>query len=138
MALDKRSREMPSDIFWHHVLPHCSIDVRLAFLDDGREFWSLDETSFRTTRIHHGDDSLLEKVGVPKQQPGKDVTVIQDVRGLLWWGTSKKGKFVSRDRNGALNILRCFLEPERPYMLDRREWVGRPLPDAKVLKRIRR
>jgi hypothetical protein len=31
MALDKRFREMPNDIFWNHVLPHCSIDVRLAF-----------------------------------------------------------------------------------------------------------
>ncbi|PNH08370.1 hypothetical protein TSOC_005131 [Tetrabaena socialis] len=72
---------------------------------------------FRTTKIHHVDDSLLQGVG-ERRWKGDNV---KTVRGLLWCGSTneKKSKFINRDFNGAMNIRRCFVSAERPAILDR-------------------
>ena len=52
---------------------------------------------YLTTKIHYETNSVLQKVqGEPKC-----------LRGLLW--CQPDSKFVSRDKNAALNILRCAL-----------------------------
>jgi transposase len=42
------------------------------------------------------------------------------LRGLLWCNSPTVSKFVSRDRNAALNILRCAMSTKRPKSLERR------------------
>jgi len=75
---------------------------------------------FRTSRVSYEDDTLLNGVATNE---GKRI------RGLLWCGsTSKKGKFVNRDLNAALNIRRCAMLPSRPDELCRKFNVGNPLP----------
>lgn len=70
---------------------------------------------FRTTIVHWKDDSLLKKVMKPGK-PGKLVAV----RGLSWCdSTNCKDKFVNRDLNAAINILRCANLPKRPESLTR-------------------
>ncbi|PNH01468.1 hypothetical protein TSOC_012642, partial [Tetrabaena socialis] len=78
---------------------------------------------FRTTKIHHVDDSLLQGVG-ERRWKGDNV---KTVRGLLWCGSTneKKSKFINRDFNGAMNIRRCFVSAERPAILDRSKCQGR-------------
>ncbi|PNH08379.1 hypothetical protein TSOC_005114 [Tetrabaena socialis] len=78
---------------------------------------------FRTTKIHHVDDSLLQGVG-ERRWKGDNV---KTVRGLLWCGSTNetKSKFVNRDFNGAMNIRRCFVSAERPAILDRSKCQGR-------------
>jgi hypothetical protein len=68
---------------------------------------------FRTSKIYSGDGTtILEAVRNQKNQT---------VRGLLWYSSTIKGlsKFVNRDFNAAVNILKCFLEPSRTPMLCR-------------------
>ena len=74
---------------------------------------------FRTSKICHFDDSILQCVGVEGRR--------YSLRGLLWCRstTGKGGKFVSRDFNGAVNILRCATDPERPVALTRIRGVPR-------------
>jgi len=70
---------------------------------------------FRTTVVHWEDDSLLEKVA----RRGKDGRLVA-VRGLSWCrSTKREGKFVNRDLNAAINILRCAVLPKRPMSLTR-------------------
>ncbi|PNH00238.1 hypothetical protein TSOC_013956 [Tetrabaena socialis] len=78
---------------------------------------------FRTTKIHHADDSLLQGVGERRWRGGE----MKTVRGLLWCGSTNetKSKFVNRDFNGAMNIRRCFVSAERPAILDRSKCQGR-------------
>jgi hypothetical protein len=72
---------------------------------------------FRTTKIYHKDGSLLQRV----TERGVERKV---VRGLLWYRSTSEGntpsKFVDRDLNAAINILRCFAIESRPVELQRR------------------
>jgi hypothetical protein len=52
MALDKRFREMPNDIFWYHVLPRCNIDVRIAFRCPPRKLEIDGEFANRLDMLH--------------------------------------------------------------------------------------
>jgi hypothetical protein len=71
---------------------------------------------FRTSKVHWKDDKILKTV-VKRNEDGK----LAVVRGLLWCGsTNEINKFVNRDLNAAINILRCATLPSRPAMLDRR------------------
>ena len=65
---------------------------------------------FRTSQIHHYENVKLAKV----KQNGFNV------RGLLWCSSTKGCKFVNRDVNAALNMLRCYHgDQERPLALQR-------------------
>ena len=67
---------------------------------------------FRTTKVHYEDDTILQKVGKKGLQ--------KEVRGLLWCSSTIRSKFVDRDRNAALNIMRCARPEARPISLTRR------------------
>ena len=59
---------------------------------------------------------MLNKVGYKKEEK------VLDVRGLSWYSTKendKPSKFVNRDLNAAINILRCV--KKRPIELTRRK-----------------
>lgn len=71
---------------------------------------------FRTTRIYYKDDSILQSVGFKGKS--KDT-----VRGLLWCCSTNCSKFVNRDLNGALNILRCV--NNRPKILTRQSCLSK-------------
>jgi transposase len=71
---------------------------------------------FRTSKIYYEDDSILERVAF-KDAPGKK----DWLRGLLWCRSTNNSKFVNRDFNGAMNILRCALQEIRPLALQRQE-----------------
>lgn len=74
---------------------------------------------FRTTKISSIDDKVLEQVQRLKHKGKGSNTVL---RGLLWSSTSNK--FVNRDRNAALNILRCATLAVRPSILTRHDAQG--------------
>jgi hypothetical protein len=74
---------------------------------------------FRTTKISSIDDKVLEQVQRLKHKGKGSNTVL---RGLLWSSTSNK--FVNRDRNAALNILRCATLAVRPSILTRQDAQG--------------
>jgi hypothetical protein len=86
-----------------------------AFRECRSRFLTKAIDEFRTSKIHWETDRLLHKVG-KKSSPRTTV------RGLLWCGPtiSSEGKFVNRDLNGAMNILRCAVG-ERPTVLRRSE-----------------
>jgi hypothetical protein len=63
---------------------------------------------FRTSQIHHWDNVQCGKV---KQNGFLS-------RGLLWCSSTNGNKFVNRDVNAALNMLRCY-NTERPLPLQR-------------------
>jgi hypothetical protein len=63
----------------------------------------------RSTKVCHEDDSILENV------VRKDTN--QKLRGLLWCSSTNNNKFVNRDFNAAMNILRCAISIERPQSL---------------------
>lgn len=67
---------------------------------------------FLTTKIHCDTDTVLQKVNI---KGAKD-----SLRGLLWCNSPTVSKFVSRDRNAALNILRCAMSSKRPNSLERK------------------
>jgi hypothetical protein len=92
-----------------------SVPTTRAFRECRSRFVTKVIDEFRTTKIHWETDRLLHKVG-KKSSPRTTV------RGLLWCGPtiSSEGKFVNRDLNGAMNILRCAVG-ERPAMLRRSE-----------------
>jgi hypothetical protein len=68
---------------------------------------------YGTSKVNYKDNTILEKVQIRKN--GRLV----DVRGLLWCSSTIEGKFVSRDKNAAINILNCAILPTRPIMLRR-------------------
>jgi hypothetical protein len=82
----------------------CSYIVKTVLVDE-----------FRTSKIHWEDNSILQKV----QKRNKDGQ-ITTVRGLLWCCSTNqnKSKFVNRDLNAAINIMRCAILP-RPTILTR-------------------
>ncbi len=81
--------------------------------------------------VHWKDDSLLEKVA----KPGKNGKLVA-VRGLSWCrSTNTEDKFVNRDLNAAINILRCATLPKRPESLTRTiDKVKYVQPIGKILK----
>lgn len=120
-----------------------SVPVSRAFKECNARFETHVVDEFRTTRVCFKDDSILEKVGVINKKPtGERET--ETVRGLLWCRSTNEtrsagnGKFISRDKNGALNILRCFLLPKRPAVLDRRLCTGQKLPNPIIGRLILR
>ena len=68
---------------------------------------------FRTSKVSNRTGELLTKV--------YRIDSKQEVRGLRWCGSTSNGKFLDRDMNAAINILRCFLggESNRPSELSR-------------------
>jgi hypothetical protein len=69
---------------------------------------------FRTSRVYYKDKkTILQKV-IRKDKN-------KEVRGLLWCCSTieKENKFIDRDLNAAINILDCFVYPERPKILCR-------------------
>ena len=64
---------------------------------------------YLTTKIHYETNTVLQKVQVKGES--------SCLRGLLW--SQPTCKFVSRDKNAALNILRCGLLKRRPSALSR-------------------
>ena len=90
---------------------------------------------FRTSQIHHWEDQRCAKV----YQNGFCV------RGLLWCNSTNVSKFVNRDVNAALNILRCYENTERPLLLRRGtppvsepQSIALPLKPGAVAKKRRR
>ena len=91
-----------------------NVPVGRAFNECKMRFPTTVVDEFRTTAVHHGTDTMLQKV-----QRRKDKGTRKTVRGLLWCSSTKrKNKFVNRDLNAALNILRCALG-HRPEIMTR-------------------
>lgn len=64
---------------------------------------------YRSTKVHHEDDSILDNI--IRKDTG------ERLRGLLWCSSTNNNKFVNRDLNAAINILRCATSSERPTSL---------------------
>jgi len=93
---------------------------------------------FRTTRVHAGTDTLLKGIAVRQPHEPSDLDdwkafkrkrldpkerwkALVTLRSLLWCGSTidKRGKFVDRDVNAAINIWRCGTSDVRPPALCR-------------------
>ena len=100
-----------------------SVPVKRAYKETKVRFKTELVDEFRSTIVNWKTDTQLHKV----LKVGKDGQVVS-VRGLLWYSTNDhKGKYVNRDENAAINILRCYVGP-RPDILNR----GQPaLPKIK-------
>ena len=88
-----------------------SVPTSSAFKECRYRFRTLVVDEFRTTAVHYEDDSILQKVC----KKGTNIPV----RGLLWCNSTIESKFVNRDKNAALNILRCADLLNRPVALTR-------------------
>ncbi len=91
-----------------------SVPVCRAFKECCYRFRTLVVDEFWTTMVHHESDSILKLVR-RKDNNSK-------LRDLLWCESTspeRKSKFVSRDFNAAINILRCLTLPIRPLALTR-------------------
>lgn len=76
-------------------------------------------SEYRTTVTYSKDENILDKVVDKKNKKWS-------VRGLLWCNSPVNNElgiyrphFVNRDRNAALNILRCAIDTNRPLSLTR-------------------
>jgi hypothetical protein len=108
-----------------------SVPTTRAFKEARHRFRVEVIDEFRTSQVYHGDESHLQHVG-RRMEDGS----VQVVRGLLWCGsTSEVGKFVSRDKNAAINIWRCATLPCRPGALTRSLNPTR-LPPQRVMRVI--
>lgn len=91
-----------------------SVPVGRAFQECRMYFPTVVVDEFRTTAVHYHTNTMLQKVQLRRNKGSKKV-----VRGLLWcYSTSRKNKFVNRDLNAAMNILRCALG-DRPLIMTR-------------------
>src|SRR6185436_7749749 len=66
---------------------------------------------FRTTKLHYATGKVLSKVYEKTTTIVNNTivkTCVKSVRGLLWYNTTNNGKFIDRDFNAALNILKCY------------------------------
>jgi ribosomal protein L35AE/L33A len=88
-----------------------SIPTTRAFKECAMRFPTLAVDEFRTTKIFHEDDSVLESVANYKTN--------ERLRGLLWCSSTNSNKLVNRDLNAAINIRRCIANPVRPISLTR-------------------
>jgi len=105
-----------------------SVPTAATFKACARHFKTIPTDEYRSTYVDHATDTILKTVG------RRDTR--KNVHDLLWCGsTSKKGKFVSRDFNAAINILRCINPRTRPLSLQRQPDVA-PI-DKAILKWIK-
>jgi len=98
-----------------------SVPTSRAYKECVARFPTYPVDEYRTTMVHHDDDSILQHVMVKKTG--------RVTRGLLWCRSTNCSKFVNRDKNAALNILRCFVAPTRPQALRR-------TPDKQRIKHV--
>jgi hypothetical protein len=91
-----------------------SVPVGRAYKEATYRFPTIPIDEFRTSKVNWKTHEALELV--KKTKGGKLV----QVRGLLWCRSTiqSQGKFVDRDLNAAINILRCATLP-RPMILKR-------------------
>eukprot|EP00955_Chlamydomonas_euryale_P060186 357641-Chlamydomonas_euryale.AAC.2 len=101
-----------------------AVPVSRAFKECCTRIQTFTVCEFRTTAVHWKDDSILQTV--MKKERDADGRPVP-VRGLLWCQSTNEyeSKFVNRDRNAAINILRCAALPTRPAALDRAKVTGR-------------
>ena len=106
-----------------------SVPTTKAFKECAARFQTRAVDEYRTTAVHHEDDSILQRVAVRGRRTANwDARAKATVsRGLLWCGSTGNSKFVNRDKNAALNILRCLTN--RPRALTR-------TPDKRKLERV--
>ena len=84
-----------------------SVPTTAMYKACSRYYWIELVDEFRTTMCCAKCGDVLHKVATRKD--GK----LLDVRGLRWCGSTKCRKFLSRDKNAALNILACFVAEDR-------------------------
>lgn len=95
-----------------------SVPTNQVFKTISKNFFTKLVSEYRTTMVYHKDDSILNTVAYKEN-------IKQSVRGLLWCtktpGVSNSNisrpHFVNRDKNAALNILRCAIDSQRPLSL---------------------
>ena len=109
-----------------------SVPTTRAFKECTYRVKTVPVDEFRTSKIYWKDQSLLQKV--VKRVPDSKMV---DIRGLLWCcSTNETNKFVNRDHNAAINILRISRQPVRPMIFDRKMATGRLEQGiGKILKR---
>ncbi len=78
-----------------------------------RHFRTFDEDEYNTTQMCCRCHQVTSKV--TKVKEGE----YREVRGLRWCSSTKCRKFLNRDKNAALNILRAFTSVTRPKDLSR-------------------
>lgn len=108
-----------------------SVPTSRAFKECSYRFRIRLTCEFRSTRVYYKDHSLLEKVG----KYDKDKKLVA-VRGLLWSSSSNVNKFVNRDLNASINILKCAILPERPTIFKRGKSIQK-LPEQRIAKIIK-
>jgi hypothetical protein len=91
-----------------------SVPVERAYKECSYRFKTAVVDEFRTTKIHFGSDALMDLVQHRRDRGNAKKTM----RGLLWCGGAVNA-FVDRDKNAALNILRCATLKKRPRVLTR-------------------
>jgi hypothetical protein len=102
-----------------------AVPVGRAYQEATYRFETVLVDEFRTSKVNWKTLDVLDQVITKK----KDKLI--PIRGLLWCSSTNefKGKFVDRDLNAAINILRCVMLP-RPRILDRKYTTG------KIVQRI--
>ena len=105
-----------------------SVPTTRAFKECKYKIPTIVTNEFRSTIVHHEDDSILQYI--------KRRDTNTTLRGLLWCNSPNNNKFVNRDLNAALNIRRCAINPIRPAILQRLP-TNAPLPRivGKTIKR---
>jgi hypothetical protein len=100
-----------------------TVPVSRAYKECRARVRTFNVCEFRTTAVHWRDDTVLQTVVKKSGDGGRPVPV----RGLLWCNSTNEyeRKFVNRDLNAAINILRCATLPVRPAALDRARVVGK-------------
>jgi hypothetical protein len=90
-----------------------SVPTSRTFKECSYRFKTFVVDEFRSSKIYWKDDSVLQLI----QRKDTGTTL----RGLLWCNSTNQHicKFVDRDVNGAMNILRCFVSTKRPTILSR-------------------
>ena len=73
---------------------------------------------YNTSQVAYSTNTKMAKVRVTGQK--------YSLRGLLWCGSTSKGKFIGRDFNAAVNILNCFVNETRPIGLQRTTKLDKP------------
>jgi hypothetical protein len=107
-----------------------SVPTSRAYKEVSSRMITIPTSEFRTTSIDYETLQILKGVG--EHNLGNEVV---SVRGLLWCDSTKPekaGKFINRDMNAALNILKCGKGP-RPAIMDRSKCTE-ALPEKRIFK----
>lgn len=100
-----------------------SVPMKDMYRRCARRYETVAIDEFRTSKVHWQTDEVMRKVETRYRYRDKDGRVkVQrvEVRGLRWCSSTSGGKFVDRDVNAALNMLRCLRNlPDRPVALQR-------------------